>query len=73
LHRYTTDPRFKENPLVTGQPHVRFYAGTPLIVNGHKLGSLCLIDFVAHEDFGVEKAGLGLFALRYFAVKTRFT
>ncbi len=40
------DMRFARNPLVTGEPHVRFYAGVPLIdSNGHALGALCAIDY----------------------------
>jgi diguanylate cyclase (GGDEF)-like protein/PAS domain S-box-containing protein len=40
-----TDPRFAHNRMVTGEPHVRFYAGTPLVsTSGHVLGSLCVID-----------------------------
>jgi diguanylate cyclase (GGDEF)-like protein len=39
------DPRFKSNPLVTGDPHIRFYAGIPVREpSGFKLGSLCIID-----------------------------
>ncbi|WP_211177926.1 PP2C family protein-serine/threonine phosphatase [Pseudonocardia acidicola] len=40
-----TDARFADNPLVTGDPHVRFYAGHPLTApGGHRVGALCLID-----------------------------
>lgn len=40
------DPRFADNPLVTGEPHVTFYAGMPITADGHKLGTLCVIDQV---------------------------
>lgn len=41
----STDIRFKDNPLVTGPPHVRFYAGMPIREpSGFKIGSLCIID-----------------------------
>ncbi|MBL3823598.1 MULTISPECIES: sensor domain-containing phosphodiesterase [unclassified Marinobacter] len=39
------DPRFRNNPLVTGKPHIRFYAGMPVREpSGFKIGTLCIID-----------------------------
>ncbi len=53
------DPRFRDNPLVVGPPHVRFYAGAPLKApNGHRLGTLCIIDRVPHQLSDDEKTTL---------------
>jgi len=68
-----TDPRFASNSLVTGEPHIRFYAGAPITVSGERIGTLCVIDRVPRERPSTEKldqlkmlAGLAssLFALK---------
>ncbi|MCY1075598.1 ATP-binding protein [Archangium lansingense] len=52
------DLRFADNPFVTGEPHVRFYAGHPLhATDGSAVGTLCLIDRQA-RDFSEEERQL---------------
>lgn len=52
------DPRFSDNPLVVEEPHIRYYAGAPLIYDGIRLGSLCLIDFVPRDPLTPEGRGM---------------
>ena len=43
----TADPRFADNPLVTGPPYLRTYAAFPLTVDGCRIGTVCAMDSVA--------------------------
>lgn len=47
------DEQFCNNPLVIGDPKIRFYAGAPLFLrSGHCIGSLCILDGCPKSDFG---------------------
>jgi GAF domain-containing protein len=53
------DPRFADNTLVTHEPHIRFYAGQPLnSSDGHRVGTLCIIDRRPRQLSDAEKQTL---------------
>ena len=53
------DERFAQNPFVTGEAHIRFYAGAPLAArDGHVLGTLCVMDRQPHALTDTQKKAL---------------
>jgi diguanylate cyclase (GGDEF)-like protein/PAS domain S-box-containing protein len=52
------DARFGQHPMVVGAPGVRFYAGMPIILHSHCLGSLCVMDQQARQLSAAQKASL---------------
>ncbi len=63
------DNRFKDNDLVTGDPHVRFYAGYPLIDSkGFALGTLCVLDRQTKKLDFQQKSALKLLAEQAMAL-----
>lgn len=57
----TCDERFRDNPLVTGDPRVRFYAGAPIVSDeGQPLGTVCVID---HEPRKLDEGQLEILRL----------
>lgn len=59
----TTDKRFVNNPLVTGDPHIVYYAGVPLVnEDGFGLGTLCVIDNKKHQLSDEQQRALKIIA-----------
>ncbi len=57
------DPRFADNPLVTGPPGIRFYAGIPLALrSGARVGTLCIIDTQPRQIAAADLDALGVLA-----------
>lgn len=53
------DPRFADNPLVCGEPGVRFYAGAPIVHNDVAIGTVCVLDRTPRELAPAARTALG--------------
>ncbi len=63
------DGRFRANPLVTGPPGLRFYAGAPLVTrDGHPLGALCVLDVVPRDLDAGQRGALEALAAQCMAL-----
>ncbi|HYF65413.1 MAG TPA: diguanylate cyclase [Herpetosiphonaceae bacterium] len=62
------DPRFAANPLVTGDPHLRFYAGAPLVTpGGHAIGAVCVLDTIPRSLSADQRDSLAALARQVMA------
>eukprot|EP01033_Poteriospumella_lacustris_P020780 gene20780-15295_t len=60
IHDFLEDERFKHHPSAWAMQNLRFYAGANLVVNGVKIGTLCLLDKVPRPEFDSDKEALFL-------------
>lgn len=68
VNNVLSDKRFADNPLVTGEPWIRFYAGAPLITpKGEALGTLCVIDQVQRTLTDAQINALGALSRQVMA------
>ncbi len=68
----SADQRFANNPLVLGDPNIRFYAGAPLITNGGEaIGTLCIIDTRPREIAASDMETLQFMARQVMALLER--
>ncbi len=64
-----SDPRFARNPLVTGPPYIKFFAGVPInSPDGFALGALCVIDVVPRSLSGAQRRALRTLASQVMAL-----
>ncbi len=64
----TLDPRFADNPLVTGEPFIRFYAGAPLVTfDGLAIGTICVLDHRARTLTAGQRGALSALARQVMA------
>ncbi len=53
----TADARFERHPIVAGAPHMRFYAGAPIVTeDGHAIGTVCVLDDAPRPDLSDDHA-----------------
>jgi two-component system, sensor histidine kinase and response regulator len=63
------DPRFASNSLVTSDPHIRFYAGAPVITSGgHAVGTVCVLDRAPRQITAAQRGALSLLAEQVAAI-----